>query len=139
MTDAERKQLIERARAAMARAYAPYSSFPVGSAILAGSGQIYEGANIENAAYPSGMCAERSAVFAAVSQGEREIVAVAVVNKAGGTPCGACRQVLWEFGEDAVIIVADETGKVVLEKPLSALLPSAFGASDLRSASASED
>lgn len=136
ITDAEREGLIERARLARKRAYAPYSSYPVGAAVLAASGKIYDGANVENAAYPSGVCAERSAVFTAVSQGEREIRAVAVVTAGGGTPCGACRQVLWEFGEQAVVIVADESGRVALEKPLRDLLSHAFGPKDLRSGGA---
>lgn len=132
LTQPERNALIERARAARRHAYAPYSSYPVGAAVLTGSGAIYDGANVENAAYPSGMCAERSAVFSAVSHGERKIVAVAVVTEKGGTPCGGCRQVLWEFGPQAHVIIADSEGRVVLEAPLAELLPNAFGPDDLR-------
>lgn len=133
ITEVERGELIERAREARTRAYAPYSSYPVGAAVLAASGKIYDGVNVENAAYPSGVCAERSAVFTAISQGEREIRAVAVVTAGGGTPCGACRQVLWEFGEQAVVLVADVSGHVVLETPLRDLLAHAFGPRDLGS------
>jgi cytidine deaminase len=131
MTQAQRTELIERARAVRRNAYAPYSSYPVGAAVLSGSGAIYDGVNVENAAYPSGMCAERSAVFAAISNGERQIVAVAVVTEQGGTPCGGCRQVLWEFGPQARVIIADADGRVVLEAPLADLLPNAFGPDDL--------
>src|SRR4029079_3524178 len=88
------------ARAAQARnwAYAPYSKYFVGAALLTASGRVYDGVNVENAAYPDSLCAERTAVFKAVSEGEREFVAIAVSSKGGGTPCGSCRQVLSEFG-----------------------------------------
>ncbi len=133
ITAEQRAELVRRAGEARRRAYAPYSGYPVGAAVLARSGQIYDGVNVENAAYPSGICAERSAVFTAVSQGERELLAVAVVNANGGTPCGSCRQVLSEFGPGARVIVADGEGRIVLEAPLEGLLPHAFGAADLPS------
>jgi len=131
ITTEQRAELVHHAREARGRAYAPYSGYPVGAAVLAGSGTIYSGANVENAAYPSGICAERSAVFTAVSQGEREILAVAVVNASGGSPCGSCRQVLSEFGPRARVIVADGEGKIVRETDLADLLPHAFSAGDL--------
>lgn len=131
LTHAQRTELIERAAAVRRHAYAPYSSYPVGAAVLTGSGAVYDGANVENAAYPSGMCAERSAVFTAISHGERQIVAVAVVTAQGGTPCGGCRQVLWEFGPQAQVIIADADGRVVREGPLAEFLPNAFGPDDL--------
>ncbi|HKY83913.1 MAG TPA: cytidine deaminase [Anaerolineales bacterium] len=131
ITSEQRAELIHHASEVRLRAYAPYSGYPVGAAVLTGSGQIYAGANVENAAYPSGICAERSAVFTAVSQGEREILAVAVVNAHGGSPCGSCRQVLSEFGPRARVIVADGEGKIVRETDLADLLPHAFGAGDL--------
>ncbi len=131
ITAEQRAELIRCAGEVRRRAYAPYSAYPVGAAVLAASGQIFAGANVENAAYPSGICAERSAVFTAVSQGEREILAVAVVNANGGSPCGSCRQVLSEFGPQAHVIVADGEGKVVLETTLDGLMPHAFGAGDL--------
>ncbi len=131
ITKEQRAELVRRASEARRRAYAPYSGYPVGAAVLAGSGQIYDGANVENAAYPSGTCAERSAVFTAVSQGERRILAVAVVNANGGSPCGSCRQVLSEFGLQTRVIVADGEGKIVRETDLADLLPHAFGAGDL--------
>ena len=89
-----RQRLIAAATAARAHAYAPYSHYSVGAALLTRTGKVYTGVNVENAAYPSGMCAERVAVFKAVSEGERSFAAIAVVTENGGAPCGACRQVL---------------------------------------------
>lgn len=124
-------ELIRRAQAVRRRAYAPYSNYPVGAALLGRSGQIYEGANVENAAYPNTMCAERNAVFRAVSDGERAFDAIAVVTENGGAPCGACRQVLSEFGGEVLVIVADTTGKIHHKTPLHELIPHAFGPQDL--------
>ena len=107
-------------------AYAPYSKFPVGAALLAASGRIYDGVNVENAAYPAGVCAERTAVFKAVSEGEREFVAVAVATRGAGAPCGVCRQVLAEFGYNMTVILADADGSVRLMTTVAALLPEAF-------------
>jgi len=130
--DAEqRSQLIEAARQARQWAYAPYSRYPVGAALLTSSGKIYEGVNIENSAYPDGICAERVAVFKAVSEGEREFVAIAVVTSNAGTPCGSCRQVLAEFGTGTIIYLADETGSLVHETTVKKLLPLSFGPGDL--------
>ena len=92
------ERLLARAKGAKKLAYAPYSSYPVGAALLGDSGEIHPGVNVENAAYSSTMCAERSAIFSAVSAGERGFQALAVVTDNGGMPCGACRQVLSEFG-----------------------------------------
>ncbi len=123
--------LVAGARQARQHAYAPYSKYTVGAAVLAGSGSIYLGANVENAAYPSGMCAERVALFEAASRGERDIQAVAVVTENGGAPCGACRQVLAEFGLQTEVILADATGHVSSRTTLRELLPHAFGPKDL--------
>jgi cytidine deaminase len=123
----QRETLIQTALHVRRWAYAPYSHYAVGAAVLTASGRIYDGVNIENAAYPSGTCAERVAVFKAVSEGEREIVAVVVATENGGTPCGACRQVLAEFGVHAEVFIVDMTGKVKLEATLDQLLPGAFG------------
>lgn len=104
-------KLIAEARRARAFAYAPYSKYKVGAAALAKSGKIYSGCNIENAAYPSGLCAERVAIFKGVSEGEREFVALVVVTSNLGSPCGACRQVFSEFAEDdAVVVLAQSRG-----------------------------
>lgn len=122
----QQSELVQRAVAAMDWAYAPYSKFPVGAALLAASGRIYDGVNVENAAYPAGVCAERTAVFKAVSEGEREFVAVAVATRGAGAPCGVCRQVLAEFGYNMAVILADKDGSVRLVTTLAALLPEAF-------------
>lgn len=126
-----RDKLVRQAQAARGRAYAPYSHYPVGAALLTTTGRVYEGANIENAAYPVTICAERVAVFKAVSEGERAFIAVAVVTANGGTPCGSCRQVLAEFGLDTVVLIADKDGQIVLETTVRELLPGAFRPDDL--------
>lgn len=125
------QELIECGREARNRAYAPYSEYPVGAALLSRSGEIFEGANVENAAYGTTMCAERIAAFTAVTKGERAFDAIAVVTENGGAPCGSCRQVLSEFGEDLLVIVADVEGKIHLEIKLKDLIPHAFGPQDL--------
>jgi len=103
--------LIAKAMEAREKAHAPYSNFAVGAALLAKSGRVYTGCNVENASYGLSICAERAAVFKAVSEGEREFEAIAVVTEKGVTPCGACRQVLIEFGEDIQVIVANGAGE----------------------------
>lgn len=127
----QRDELVRRAQRVRERAYAPYSHYPVGAALLAASGKVYEGTNVENAAYPTSMCAERIAVYRAVSEGERSFQAIAVVTENGGSPCGACRQVLAEFGTEIWVIIADGEARVIHELPLSQLLPAAFGPGDL--------
>ncbi len=131
LKDEVRQQLIEVAAQARHWAYAPYSHYAVGAALLTGSGKIYDGVNVENAAYPTTMCAERVAVFKAVSEGERRFSAIAVVTSNGGTPCGSCRQVLAEFGVDTLVLIADASGKVVREGTVADLLPGAFLPGDL--------
>jgi len=126
-----RESLIEAAKEARKWAYAPYSQYPVGAALVTASGRIYEGVNVENAAFPMTICAERVAIFKAVSEGEREFRAIAVVTKNGGSPCGACRQVLAEFGLETVVIIADEEGRLVRETTVAVLLPGSFGPPDL--------
>jgi cytidine deaminase len=122
----DRDKLIEVARQARLQAYAPYSHYQVGAALLAGSGAIFTGCNVENAAYPASICAERVAVTKAVSEGERDFVAIAVVTGNGGTPCGICRQVLNEFSPEMLVIIADPQ-KAVSEYRLADLLPDGFG------------
>ena len=131
LTDEQKELLIQSALEARQWAYAPYSQYQVGAALLTASGRIYDGVNIENAAYPTGICAERVAVFKAVSEGERHFVAIAVVTSNGGTPCGSCRQVLAEFGLDTLVLIADEQGRILQEASLADLLPGAFGREDL--------
>jgi len=127
MTD---KELIALATQAREKAHVPYSHYAVGAALLARSGRAYTGCNVENASYSMTICAERAAVFKAVSAGEREFDAIAVVTANGGMPCGACRQVLAEFGLDIRVLVATP-GRLLSEHTVSELLPGAFGAQDL--------
>lgn len=131
LSQEQRQELISKAREVRKHAYAPYSDYAVGSALLAESGAYYTGVNVENAAYPEGICAERASVFKAVASGERKFLAIAVVSENGGSPCGACRQVLSEFARDMVVILANAKGEVVLETDLQALLPYSFGPEDL--------
>lgn len=121
-----RQRLIDIAVQARRWAYAPYSNYFVGAALLTTSGKIYDGVNIENAAYPDGICAERVAIFKAVSEGEREFSAIAVVTQNGGSPCGSCRQVLAEFGLETLVYIADAEGNLLQELTVSDLLPGAF-------------
>jgi len=131
LNDEQRKKLIETALEVRKRAYAPYSKYNVGAALLTSNGKVYSGVNVENAAYPTSICAERVAVFNAVTYGERDFVAIAVATNNGGTPCGSCRQVLSEFGLDILVLVVDSTGAVNQEAPLEYFLPGAFTPSDL--------
>ncbi len=126
--------LIEAARAASGASYAPYSNFRVGAALLAANGEIYAGCNVENASYGLSMCAERTAIFAmfanAMDEDERKIRVVAVVSPdaAPCLPCGACRQVLREFGCEEVVV---EEGAGIRRYPFAELLPHAFGSEAL--------
>lgn len=128
----EAERLLRQwASAALAGSYAPYSQFPVGAAVLAGSGKVYLGANIENASYGLSMCAERVAVFTAAAAGERVLAAAAVAAETGSAaPCGACRQVLSEFmgGAAPVYLVLDGQNSMLR---VADLLPHAFGPGDL--------
>lgn len=126
ITKAEKQSLIDLANEARRRAYVPYSHYPVGAALRTKSGKLYTGVNVENAAYPQTMCAERVAIFKAVSEGETEFEVISVVTKNGGSPCGGCRQVLAEFGLDTIVLMANEDGKLVKEMTVSELLPEAF-------------
>jgi len=121
--------LTRRARAISLRAYAPYSKFPVGAAVLTPDGTIYAAANIENASYGLSMCAERNAIFHAISEGARRICAVAVYTptRVPTPPCGACRQVMAEFGTDVLVICCSEDESAGQRYYLADLLPQAFG------------
>lgn len=126
LTNAERQSLIDLANEARRKAYAPYSNYPVGSSLRTKTGRVYTGVNIENAAYPTGICAERVAIFKAVSEGEREFDVITVVTNNGGSPCGSCRQVMAEFGLDTIVLIADGAGKLIEETTVRKLLPEAF-------------
>ena len=126
------RRLEKAARAAVRKAYAPYSKFRVGAAVLAGSGKIYRGCNVENASYGLCNCAERTAIFNAVAAGERIVRAVAIYTPTAQptAPCGACRQVINEFGPTATVISVCATA-ARFETTLAALLPAAFGPDNL--------
>jgi len=132
-------KLIAVATEARRRAYVPYSHYAVGAAVLTADGEIHGGCNIENASYGLTSCAERNAIFGLVGTSDapdaRRIRAVAVVTAGNdpATPCGACRQVIREFGKDAAIIIANTGGTVFLRTTLDALLPHSFGPEQLES------
>jgi cytidine deaminase len=126
LSDADRTRLIEAAMKVRHQAYAPYSHYEVGAALLTSSGRIYLGCNVENAAYPTTICAERVAVFSAVADGSRQFEAIVVATVNGGSPCGSCRQVLAEFGLKTLVICVDDQGQVTLESDVAGLLPGAF-------------
>ena len=129
--DPERQALIDLANEARRRAYAPYSNYQVGAALRTKSGRLFTGCNVENAAYPAGICAERVAIFKAVSEGEREFEVIAVVTSNGGTPCGSCRQVMAEFGLETRVLIGDGEGRLLRELTVADLLPGAFTPKDL--------
>jgi cytidine deaminase len=128
MTDAQANELVRAAHEASERAYAPYSKFSVGAALLCESGAIFTGCNVENASYGLTICAERAAVFSAVAGGERRFHALAVYAESDdpAPPCGACRQVLSEFADDMPIYLAGRNGKWQ-EVGLRELQPMPFG------------
>lgn len=130
--------LVAAARAARALAYAPYSHYAVGAAVQTDDGRVFTGANVENASYGATVCAERVAVWSAVAAGARRIVAAAVVTEGGGSPCGLCRQVLFEFGGAGMVVAMapGDAGDVnaagrVRVRTLGALLPEAWTADEL--------
>lgn len=131
-------ELLAHAREAQAAAYAPYSHYAVGAAVRTADGQVFTGANVENAMYGATVCAERVALWTAVAAGARHITAVAVATPSGGTPCGFCRQVLAEFAApETPVVVAGMAGATPGAAPsarlftLGELLPAAWGKGDL--------
>lgn len=122
-------ELFDAAASAREHAYAPYSGFPVGAAIRAANGRLYLGCNVENAAYPSGACAEQNAIGAMIAGGERRIAEIAVIGAGDRpvTPCGACRQRIREFGDGATRVHAGSTAGARRSFTLAELLPEAFG------------
>ncbi len=128
----EYKSLIELANIARERAYAPYSKYRVGAALRTKTGKVYTGVNVENAAYPHTMCAERVAIFKAISEGEKEFEVIAVATDNGGSPCGGCRQVLAEFSLDAVVLIANGNGDLLKVMTVAELLPEAFTPNHLK-------
>ncbi len=126
LTQNSKQELIDAANMARQKAYVPYSKYRVGAALRTKSGKIFTGVNVENAAYPQTMCAERIAIFKAVSEGEQEFEAISVVTDNGGSPCGGCRQVMAEFGLNTVVLLANGEGKLLQELTVKDLLPEAF-------------
>ncbi len=122
----EQTRLVEQALAAQAQARAPYSHYPVGAAVLTGSGRIFHGCNVESGAYGTSICAERVAIFAALAAGEKELSALAVITRDGGTPCGACRQVIYEQCGEISIYIASNDGGPVQAVTTADLLPKPF-------------
>lgn len=135
MTEVDRAALIRAAFAARENAYTPYSGFAVGAALLAKSGKVYTGCNVECATYTPTSCAERTALCKAVSEGDREFEAIAVVGAKVGapddglvtSPCGVCRQMLYEFGGKELRVIMAKSETEYLEKTLEELLPLGFG------------
>ncbi len=124
-------KLAKLASSARELAYAPYSKYKVGAALLTDDGKTYTGCNVENASYGMSMCAERVALYKAVSEGNQSIHSIALSLSGSGSPCGACRQVLHEFNPSMVVYLADETGCIQHETTLNVLLPHAFSSENL--------
>ena len=137
-------KLIRRAKEAMQHAYTPYSNFKVGAALLTAEGKVYLGCNIENAAYSPSNCAERTAFFKAVYEGERNFTAIAVVGGKNGViedifpPCGVCRQALFEFGGPELNVIMARSPEDFIERSMDELLPFGFGPSNVAGNSAVE-
>ncbi|MEM9770756.1 MAG: cytidine deaminase [Cyanobacteria bacterium P01_D01_bin.73] len=125
------EQLYAEAKRASKKAYAPYSKFQVGAALLTRAGVIYRGCNVENASYGNTICAERTAIVKAVSEGDRDIEAIAVYTESGDlSPCGACRQFISEFGADIQVVY--RSSEQIISKAISELLPDSFSDQNLR-------
>ena len=135
MPEINDSELVEAAIKASEHAYMPYSNYRVGAALLTADGQVYGGCNIESVSFTPTTCAERTALFKAVSEGHREFAAIAVVTRDAGSPCGVCRQMMFEFAPEMRVILADLEGRVQLTTTLDALLPHGFGPSNLNDAS----
>jgi cytidine deaminase len=127
----DREALAQAARDARQHAYAPYSKYKVGAALLAEDGTVFTGCNVENAVLPATICAERVAITSAISAGERRFAAIAVATADGGTPCGICRQVMREFAPHLIVIVCDAR-RITAEYTLDQLLPDSFGPEHLK-------
>ena len=126
------RELIDIALAVRGKAYAPYSKYAVGAALRTGSGKIYTGVNVENSSYPLTICAERNAIFHAITEGDSDFEMIVVATENGGSPCGACRQVMAEFALDMNVVMVDKSGKIILQATVDELLPEAFTPKSLR-------
>jgi cytidine deaminase len=130
-SDTAIQELLQVAIAAAGRAYVPYSHYPVGAALRARDGMIFSGCNVENASYPATICAERTALVKAVSEGRQQFDLLVIVTKNGGSPCGICRQMLYEFAPHLRVVTADMNGSISSDMSLSDLLPNGFGSDSL--------
>jgi len=126
------RELIDIALAVRGKAYAPYSKYAVGAALRTGSGKIYTGVNVENSSYPLTICAERNAIFHAITEGDSDFEMIVIATENGGSPCGACRQVMAEFALDMNVVMVDKNGKIILQATVDELLPEAFTPKSLR-------
>ena len=126
------ESLYNAARAALTNSYSPYSMFRVGAAVLTKIGKVFTGTNVENVSYGLTICAERVAIFNAVSQGDRALAAIAVASESGGAcaPCGACRQVIFEFARSIPVVYMSDSGSLTVRQ-IADLLPEGFGPKDL--------
>jgi cytidine deaminase len=124
------EELIQQALDVRQRAYAPYSRYQVGAAVLTADGDVTVGCNVENASYPATICAERVALTAAIARGKNKLAAIAIATANGGTPCGICRQVMAELGPEMTVYISDEHGNFRVTDVVS-LLPDSFNGSDL--------
>ena len=125
------QDLIQAAIIASQNAYIPYSDYAVGAALLGVDGAVYSGCNVENAGYTPTICAERTALVKAISEGQRDFAAIAVVTRDGGSPCGVCRQALFEFSPGMTVLMADLKGRLHQRVTLRDLLPFGFGPANL--------
>lgn len=126
MSNFSPEQIAQLAVQARRNSYSPYSHYRVGAALVGASGKIYLGCNVENAAYPTSLCAERVAVFKAVSEGERQFMAIAVATDNAGSPCGSCRQVMAEFALEMPVFLVNGNAEIVQVTSVRELLPGAF-------------
>jgi len=131
MSEVSDRQLVDLALEGSQNAYIPYSDYRVGAALLTASGEVFTGCNIENAGYSPTICAERTAMVKAVSEGHLQFAAIAVVSRGAGSPCGVCRQFMYEFSPAMKVILADLNGQVQLVTTLAELLPHGFGPANL--------
>ena len=131
MSEVSDRELVDLALAGSQNAYIPYSNYRVGAALLTASGEVFTGCNVENAGYSPTICAERTAFVKAISEGHLQFAAIAVVSRGAGSPCGVCRQFMFEFSPTMKVILADLDGQVQLVTTLAELLPHGFGPANL--------
>ena len=132
MSQIKDRQLVQAALAGAKNAYIPYSNYRVGAALLSANGEVISGCNVENAGYSPTICAERTAFVKAISDGHQQFAAIAVVSRGAGSPCGVCRQFMFEFAPDMRVILADLDGNIHLVTTLAELLPHGFGPANLK-------